>query len=345
MKKGLRIFTSDVILWIVLLFLSNGFFMLLAWLAYPAFFPVLIAVMLMFSLALTGIGLWRNALRRKKIEESFYAFLSEPDRKHENELIKALGHSFTPLVLQLGFNIRSSEHLTGESRKKALAYEEFIEAWVHEIKTPLSLAALVLDNRRDEMSERVHQRFEHIKYKISEDVDRILYYGRMQASHSDYSYEAVLLSDCCKTVLEELSSFIEEKKAEVITKMGEIRVVTDEKTLQFVLTQIVSNSLKYSVSGKKAVIRLEAGISEDGKRYNLEITDNGPGVPAADLPFIFDKGFTGNHTNRKKATGIGLFLVKHFCDEMQIEIQAESVYGEGLKIILQFPIVNPFREQ
>ena len=343
MKKGLRFFTPDVILWIVLLLLSNVFFTLLAWLAYPASFPGLITVMLMFSFALTGIGLWRSALRRKKIEEAFFAFLSEPDRRHENELIKALGHSLAPLVQQLGFNIRNSDYLTGESRKKALAYEEFIEAWVHEIKTPLSLAALVLDNRRDEMSERVHQRFEHIKYKIGEDVDRILYYARMQSSHSDYSYEAVLLSDCCKTVLEELSAFIEEKKAEVITKMGDIRVVTDEKTLQFVLTQIIGNSLKYSGSAKKGVIR-EAGISEDEKRINLEITDNGPGVPAADLPFIFDKGFTGNHTNRKKATGIGLFLVKHFCDEMQIEIQAESVYGEGLKILLQFPVVNPFRE-
>lgn len=340
MKSRLRFLTRDAFLWEVLLVICNIFFIFLAWLAYPETFCILIVLMLIFSICCVCIGLWRSALKMKKIEAAFYAFLSEPSINHEDDLVKVLDNSYAELIRKLGFYIREQERFIGESQKKALAYEEFIEAWVHEIKTPLSLATLVLDNRQDEMSELVYKRFEHIKYKITEDVDRILYYARMQSSHSDYSYESVLLSDCCETVLEELSSLIEEKNAQIVTKVGNVRIITDKKTLQFILTQIITNSLKYSNNDQKSIILLEAGISEDGRKYNLEIADNGPGVPAADLPFIFDKGFTGNHTNRKKATGIGLFLVKHFCDEMQIEIQTESAYLKGLKIILQFPLVN-----
>lgn len=331
---------ADAFLWVILLVLCNAFFIFMAWLAYPETFCIIILLMLTFSICCVCIGLWRSALKKKKIEVAFHVFLSEPSVNHEDELVKVLDNSYAELIRKLGIYMRDQERFIGEEQKKALAYEEFIEAWVHEIKTPLSLATLVLDNRKDEMSELVHQRFEHIKYTISDHVDRILYYARMQSSHSDYCYNSVLLSDCCEAVLEELRALIEEKNAQLITKLGNVQVITDEKTLQFILAQIISNSLKYSNTDKKSIIRLEAGISEDGRKYYLEIADNGLGVPSADLPFIFDKGFTGNHTNRKKATGIGLFLVKHFCDEMQIEIQAESTYLEGLKIILQFPVVN-----
>lgn len=52
------------------------------------------------------------------------------------------------------------------------------------------------------------------------------------------------------------------------------------------------------------------------------------GVLASDLPFIFDKGFTGDNFIQKQSTGIGLYLVKKLCDELQIEIEVESEYGK-----------------
>lgn len=342
MRNRWKLNDRNQLLWVGLFSLCNIFFILLAWLAYPASFYGLLYLMLVFSSACIGIGLWRNSVRKKRIKAALLVFLSNPDIEHEEMLMRVLDEPYRDFINRLGTYLREKEQVIEQEQEKVISYEEFIEAWVHEIKTPLSLAAIVLTNRKEEMTELVHQRFEHVTYRINENVERILYYARMQSTHSDYCYKQVLLSDCIEKVVEELHAVISEKHAHVVIRTAAIQVVTDEKLLQFILAQLIGNSLKYSDPDKTSRILMEAGIAKDGKKYNLEITDNGLGVAAADLPFIFDKGFTGNQPNRKKATGIGLYLVKHFCDEMQIEIQAESINREGLKIILNFPVVGHY---
>jgi len=121
--------------------------------------------------------------------------------------------------------------------------------------------------------------------------------------------------------------------------LGNIYVVSDSKTLQFIISQIVLNSIKYAKAGERSVIKIDAGEDVERAYYFLKITDNGMGVPAADLPFIFDKGFTGNHPELRKATGMGLYLVKKFCDDLQIEIEVDSQVERGLTLVFLFPIV------
>lgn len=66
---------------------------------------------------------------------------------------------------------------------------------------------------------------------------------------------------------------------------------------------------------------------------------NGVGVLDSNLPFIFDKGFTGDYNNQKQSTGMGLFLVKKLCDDLQVEIGVESEFKGGFMIQLLFPEV------
>ena len=87
-------------------------------------------------------------------------------------------------------------------------------------------------------------------------------------------------------------------------------------------------------------IRLETGFHQAFERYYLKVADNGIGVLQSDLPFVFDKGFTGDVNNQKQSTGMGLFLVKKLCDDLRIDIEVESQRGEGLTIQLLFPKVN-----
>ena len=70
----------------------------------------------------------------------------------------------------------------------------------------------------------------------------------------------------------------------------------------------------------------------------LTIADNGIGIRAADLPRVFERGFTGE-TGRKfsKATGLGLYLSKRMCDKLGIGLSLASVEGEGTTIRLVFP--------
>jgi signal transduction histidine kinase len=330
----------DAAPWLWLLLLSDGFFIFLAWLASPDSFWILVGVMIAFSLGCAGVGVWIVYRKRQGQEAAFQSFISDPSLQHEADLVKICAPSLAEPVHLIGASLRKQTRLLTEYEDQVIEFEEFIEAWVHEIKTPLSLATLLLANRQDEMSDSVYIRFEHVRREISEEVDRILYYARLQSVHIDYRYERVLLADCGTEVLSDLRSLFEEHEATVTQDLGDVEVVSDVKTLQFVISQIILNSIKYAKEGSGPVVHLSAGEIPDREQFYLRISDEGIGVPEADLPFIFDKGFTGNHPQRRKATGMGLYLVKKFCDDMQIEIEVESRVGEGLTTTLYFPVVR-----
>lgn len=340
MKHKGPLLVRDSAPWLWLLLLNNAFFIFLAWLAAPQSFWTLVGIMIVFSLGCAVIGLWITDRKRRRQKAAFRVFLSEPNINHEADLIRACAPSLKKPLQELGIALREQANLLAEYEGQATEFEEFIEAWVHEIKTPLSLATLLLVNRKEEMSDSVYIRFEHVRREISEEVDRILYYARLQSTHIDYRYERISLSVCCSEVLTDLESLFEEHNAIVSQELGEIEVVSDSKTLQFIVSQIILNSIKYANAGSRPVVQLRAGVRAAPSQYYLEISDHGIGVPAADLPFIFDKGFTGNHPQHRKATGMGLYLVKKFCDDLQIEIEVDSRVGEGLTIFLYFPIVK-----
>lgn len=113
-------------------------------------------------------------------------------------------------------------------------------------------------------------------------------------------------------------------------------VYTDVKWIDFILSQIVTNTVKYRAA-EKPVLRFTAKADEN--QVTLRIEDNGCGISAHDLPRIFDKGFTGDNGRQvAKSTGMGLYLVKQLCDKMNIGIQAESLPGRGTTLLLTFPL-------
>ena len=100
------------------------------------------------------------------------------------------------------------------------------------------------------------------------------------------------------------------------------------------LGQIVSNSIKYSSDSPMLMISMIHSETADV----LSVEDNGIGVKKYDLPYIFQKGFTGDSTDsRKKATGIGLYLVKKMADDLSLRLEATSQWGKGFKIVIFFP--------
>ena len=119
----------------------------------------------------------------------------------------------------------------------------------------------------------------------------------------------------------------------------DFEVFTDEKWLEFILGQLIQNSIKYArEDGAKIVFSgalLDEGLASE--RIELTVADNGCGVSAADLPRVFEKGFTGdNGRTTKRATGIGLYLVARLCSKMGIDVTAASEPGEGFVVTLAF---------
>lgn len=324
-------------IWIFLLAINYAFFMFLAWVAYPEAFKLLVGMMLIFSIGSVVLGIFFTWKKQKKQEALFYTFLREPSPEHESAFIQSIGVNYKEQVHHLADKLRMLTDQLDDIKLQSLDYEEFIESWVHEIKTPISLVNFVLQNRQDEMSTLVYQRLEHAKIAIHEHVEQILFYARLQAPHIDYQFEKISLTDCFEDVLLELQALLDEEEMEVDLQVEDVPMVSDERALQFIFIQIILNAVKYANGKTNRLISLQTGFDNVKDRYYIKISDNGLGVLRSDLPFIFDKGFTGDHPQRKQSTGIGLYLVKKLCDDLQLEIDVGSTYEKGFSIQFTFP--------
>lgn len=212
-------------------------------------------------------------------------------------------------------------------------YLDFLDSFIHDIKTPISALSLYADNNNDEkMKEEV--------LKISRLVDKMLFYTRSDVVEKDYFIKEVTLADLVHPVLLDYKNYLLNYHIKVEVKdLDDLKVYTDIKWLNFIISQILSNSLKYQ-NKKNRLVRIKG--FEDKNNIKLEIYDNGVGIKESDISKIFDKGFTGSNRNKKNASGIGLYLTKKLCDKLGIDIKIESVYLKYTKVIITFPKGNYF---
>lgn len=109
----------------------------------------------------------------------------------------------------------------------------------------------------------------------------------------------------------------------------------------FILEQIISNSVKYAAHDATPAIHFSVSDNKEIGQIVLSICDNGTGIPASDLPFVFDKGFTGDvGSYLSRSTGMGLYLVQKMAKDLAIDLQITSQLSCGTTIILMFPKVQ-----
>ena len=320
--------------WLLLLLGVDCFCAIILWISDIQAFQTLIGLVvltsiLLFSAILFVLNKWETTRR-----ELFRDFLSDPTTCNEERLLSAISREEGESIRLLASVLQ--EHKT-ESSSMADAlrdYEEYVESWAHEAKTPLSLLTMLLDNRNDEISPSLQAKLDYVRSQLQEDVTQMLYYARLKSSTKDYRFEDVNLNDCLGEVLEDYAPLLEEKQFVILNKLQSETVYTDRRGLQFMLGQIVSNAIKYSSDSPMLTISMIHSETADV----LSVEDNGIGVKKYDLPYIFQKGFTGDSTDsRKKATGIGLYLVKKMADDLNLRLEAASQWGKGFKIAIFFP--------
>lgn len=214
-------------------------------------------------------------------------------------------------------------------KTKSQALKEFIEMWVHEIKTPLSSAFLTIYNNPSKLSDDLKISLD----KIEDYVEQVLFYSRSEAVSKDYIVKKYNLSSAVnKVILKHKQDFLLKKISLELNNL-EIYVNTDIKWLEFIIDQIINNSIKYT--DKNAKIKIYT--TKDKEKVCLFIEDNGIGINPSDLPRVFDKGFTGKNGRTKyNSTGIGLYLVKKLCDKLKHGVEIES--NKGTIVKLTFPI-------
>lgn len=250
--------------------------------------------------------------------------------------------------------------------RQAIDYREYIETWVHEARTPLAAAHLTIDNLSDALGaacgpdDASHGRripddalvmsklsqIDRELQRVEDYIDQTLFYARSETLEQDYLIRGYLVQDVVNAALKANAATLIQAHMTPVCEHLDLTIFTDGKWIVFMLGQLIQNSVKYARSDADPTITFSAALCDQDTAHEavrLAVSDNGRGVGAADLPRVFDKGFTGeNGRSGKRSTGIGLYLVKRLCDKMGIEVRASSVEGDGFTVVFTFP-TNRFR--
>ena len=217
-----------------------------------------------------------------------------------------------------------------EMQKQNRDYRDFLDTWVHEIKTPITSARLIIENEKNPTTLKIEDELR----KIDNFVELVLYYARSSDVEKDFKVENTTLKALVSTALKTYSKPIIQAGGRIHMEGMDIPVCADSKSCSFIIGQVISNAIKY----RQEEFRLEFRSQVQKNRIALLIHDNGIGISRADLSRVFDKGFTGENGRRfPKSTGIGLYLCKKLCDRMNIAISISSEKGQGTTVALYFP--------
>lgn len=201
---------------------------------------------------------------------------------------------------------------------------DYYTMWVHQIKTPIAAARLLLSADNSGSQEVLGELF-----KIEQYVEMVLGYLRTEDISADMDFRRYSLDEIIREQIHKFARIFVGKKLALEYEGVEETVLTDSKWLGFVIGQILSNSLKYTREGKISI------YMEESRPHTLVIEDTGIGVRKEDLPRVFEKGFTGyNGREEGRSTGIGLYLSAKIMKKLGHEISMESEPGKGTKVYL-----------
>ena len=220
----------------------------------------------------------------------------------------------------------------GEFKRGINDYREYIELWVHEIKTPIATCKLLIENNESPLTESIGEEV----CKLENYIDQALFYTRSNTIEKDYIIKEISLSSCVNKVLNNNADSLIKKRVKISLGDLEKKVYSDSKWIEFILGQIISNSIKYMNKEHK---ELKIYCSESSKYVILNIQDNGAGISEKDVSRVFDKGFTGENGRKfGKSTGIGLYLCKKLCKKLGLDIKLISEEGKFTRVSIIFPI-------
>ena len=205
--------------------------------------------------------------------------------------------------------------------------EEYFLLWVHQIKTPITVANLIL--QKD--SSLYNKKLKAQMFYIEEYTNMAINYLKLIDRQADMDITFINLDKIIKNLLKKYSMMFIEKGISLKYEPINVEVISDAKWLAVLIEQILSNAIKYTESGT-------IKISYEEKTNTMSIQDTGIGIRSEDLEKIFDRGYSGfNGRINEKSSGLGLYLAKSIAELINVKEKVESTINVGSKFIVQFP--------
>lgn len=232
--------------------------------------------------------------------------IPEPDNLMQEDLQK--------IIVKLS-SIYNAE--TAGMKNRQQEQMEYYTVWVHQIKTPISAMQMILQSE----DTRENRELLAELFKIEQYVEMALCYLRLDSNSNDLIIKEYDLDSILRKAVHHYAPMFIRRRIGLIYTPVHARAVTDEKWLLFIVEQLLSNAVKYTVKGS-VTIRYADEV--------LTVSDTGIGISEEDIPRIFEKGYTGL-TGRQdtKSTGIGLYLCKRTAQMLGHRLTASSEVGKG----------------
>lgn len=208
---------------------------------------------------------------------------------------------------------------------------QFMNQWVHQMKTPISVLELLLQEDAELDKVSVREEVDRLKHGL----ETVLMNARLDTFEEDMKIEQVALRPLVSSLVNENKRlFITHHVYPNIDIAEDCIVPTDPKWIKFIIGQFITNAVKYTFEdGKK--LYLSASIK--GTQVILTIKDEGIGIPPSDLKRVTKAFFTGENGRKTgESTGMGLYLAKEVCDKLGHQLEIESEVGRGTTIRVYF---------
>ena len=285
------------------------------------FFPVLTYIIIEF-------------FKQKMFYKELFSVMDSLDQKYLlPEIMKEPENIEGKLLYDLLRQTNKDMHEHVKSyRDRESEYRKYIEAGVHEIKTPIASTRLIIENNQNPITRNIQ---DEVK-KVEEYIEQVLYYSRSNHVSKDYLIKEIPLADLVRRVIKRNSRDFISKGITVDMNAVEGTAYSDAKWLEFILNQLIGNAIKYTKEreGKVTIqtIRNENSIV-------LTIEDNGIGIIDKDINRVFEKGFTGENGRKfGTSTGIGLYLCNKLAEQLGLGLTLTSEVGKGTNVSITFPL-------
>ncbi len=228
-----------------------------------------------------------------------------------------------------------------ESAPELSAYQElragFTAAVSHELRTPLARLLALLESATlpgsdvEALMEQARQEVEQAR----ELIDDVLFLGELETGREVVSLGRTAAKPVVDDVVRSLADRADHAGVTLVVRADErAELPLRPRMLRVVLENLVANAIRYAGRGSTCTVE----VAETPEGTALSVADDGGGVPAADLPRLFERFYRGDQARTSRGTGLGLAIVKHVVTSAGGEIEATSEPGQGLAIRARFPL-------
>ena len=226
-------------------------------------------------------------------------------------------------------------------RRLSRAHQELIANLSHDLRTPLAslrlMAETLTGEARDDpaATQLFASRIAAEAERLHSLVDGILDLSRLEAGVERAQIATVDLWKAASEAVEELQPQAKERKLTLALRGAPTRALADPARLERALANVLDNALKFTSSPGSVTVT----VGESTGRPTVSVRDTGSGIPASQLPRIFDRFYTGDRSRTGRSSGLGLTIAKQAVELQGGEIKVRSAPGQGtlVRIVLRQP--------